>query len=460
MRILDVVARSGRNLKSAKIRTILTALAIAVGGFTLVITLAAGNGLRDYTDKLVKNNFDPAEMLVGRDPEVTNSGAPKTEPKEYDESVSSIDLGGGGSGSLQLKQVTQEDVEEIKSQDYIESVRESYQIELRYVTREGQKKYTVSGEVYNTAQKPEIVAGQFPSDKDIEKGTALLPDSYISVLGFSSAEDALGKNIQITAEKPFSEQDAQTLLNQFQAGNLPSQQPANEQKTYSLKIAGVTKRPSTSFEFGQLPIILNNQDGRDIYNFTSQGTANYEKYLIVYARVKDGENDAKIAAAKQDLESKGYYVQTSKDIQKQITQFVNILQIMVGVFGLITLIASVFGIINTQYISVLERTREIGLMKALGMRSRDVRKLFMIEATWIGFLGGVLGSAAGVLAGILLNPWITRKLELGDGNQLFIFNPLQIALMILALMIVATVAGWLPARKAAKMDPIVALRSD
>jgi putative ABC transport system permease protein len=63
------------------------------------------------------------------------------------------------------------------------------------------------------------------------------------------------------------------------------------------------------------------------------------------------------------------------------------------VFGILALIASVFGIINTQYISVLERTREIGLMKALGMRGRHVSRLFQYEAAWIGFLGGTLGAA-------------------------------------------------------------------
>lgn len=460
MKIRDVVARSGRNLRSAKVRTILTALAIAVGGFTLTITLAAGNGLRDYTDKLVASNFDPSEMIVGRDAEIANNGAPKTEPKEYDESVSSLQLGGNG-GSLQLKRVTKTDVEQIKSQPYIESVRENYQINLRYITTgDNQKKYTASGEVFNPAQKPEVSAGKAPKGRDIEKGSALLPEPYLKVLGFARAEDAIGKNIQIAAQKPFTETDVQSVVQKLQTGGSLAAPPAPEKKIITLKIAAVTKRPATSFAVGQLPVVISSQDGRELYDFTTKGTPDYEKYLYVNARVKDGTDEAKILAAKHGLESKGYYVQTSKDIQKAITQFVNILQIMVGVFGVITLIASVFGIINTQYISVLERTREIGLMKALGMRSRDVRRLFMIEATWIGFLGGIIGAAVGYIAGTLLNPWINKKLSFGAGNQLFSYDPAQIVLMVLALMAVATIAGLLPARKASKMDPIVALRRE
>ena len=180
----------------------------------------------------------------------------------------------------------------------------------------------------------------------------------------------------------------------------------------------------------------------------------------MYARVKDGAQDAKLTAAKTDLESKGYYVQSSKDIQKTITQFVNILQYMVGVLGIITLIASVFGVVNTQYISVLERTREIGMMKALGMSRKSISWLFILEAAWIGFIGGLIGILGGTALGIGLNPFITRKLDLGAGNRLLIFSVPQMVILLLALMLIAALAGLLPARKAAKLDPVEALRTE
>lgn len=99
-------------------------------------------------------------------------------------------------------------------------------------------------------------------------------------------------------------------------------------------------------------------------------------------------------------------------------------------------------------------------MKALGMRKKDIGRLFRFEAAWIGFLGGVIGAATAFLVGLALNPWITKKLKLGDGNELLIYKPSQIVLLIFALMVVATVAGLLPARKAAKLDPIEALRTE
>lgn len=460
MKIIDIVARSGRTLRSAKVRTILTALAIAVGGFTLTLTLAAGNGIREYTDNLVKSNFDPAELLVGRDPEVANTtSSPSTEPKEFDEDTSNISFGGGGSNStLAIKMTTDEDIAELEKLSYIDRVRAEYQLNSRYVTREGQKKYVANLAAYNSSQRPELVTGELPGSGDIQSGQALIPEGYLKALGFNEAKDALGQNIQVNVQESPSV-NIQDLMQQFQNGSLnqPSASSLPE-KTLTFKIIGVTKKSATSFSFGTLPILVSTPDAKSIYDYTAKGLPSYGKYMYVYAHVKDGENEQTIQSAKDDLKSKGYHVVGSKEIQRSITQIVDIFQYMVGVFGLITVIASVFGIINTQYISVLERTREIGLMKALGMRNRDVRWLFMIEAGWIGLLGGVLGALFAFLVGLILNPFITDKLKLG--NNLLIFRPIQVVILIGALTLVAILAGYLPARKAAKLDPVEALRTE
>ena len=463
MKTTDLILRSGRTLKSAKVRTFLTAMAIGVGGFTLALTLAAGNGVRDYTSKLIQSNFDPAELIVGRDPEISNAGGPSSTPKEFDETVGTI-TGGGGQNNIQVKRVTREDIDEIKSLPDIEQVRESFQINVRYITREGQKRFTGGAQVYNPAQKPEIKTGALPESGDIAEGTVLLPDSYIELLGFSDANDAIGKSVSITVQQPFSIESVQALLQSQDPTKINQSTAAAaltpKELTVNYNIVGVTKKAATSLSFGVAPILLSSVDSRSLYEFTEKGTTDFDKFLYVYARVTGGEDASKLQAVRSDLESKGYVVQSSNDIQKTITQFVNILQIMVGVLGLITLIASVFGVVNTQYISVLERTREIGLMKALGMSRRNINVLFILEAMWIGFIGGVIGIVGGVLLGISINPWLTKKLDLGAGNSLLQFSVPQMIILLLALMFVAAMAGLLPARKASKLDPVEALRTE
>ena len=176
MKLLDILGRSGRSLRTAKTRTILTSLAIAVGAFTLTLTLAAGNGIRAYTDRLVADNFDPAESIVGRDKEVENQGAPNTSPKEYDETIGSIQMGASGS-SIQVKQITDKDIDELRKMSFVEQVRPNYQLNARYITREGQKRYTTGVQTYNPGQKPTLAAGKVPTNGDIAAGSIALPVS-------------------------------------------------------------------------------------------------------------------------------------------------------------------------------------------------------------------------------------------------------------------------------------------
>jgi putative ABC transport system permease protein len=99
-------------------------------------------------------------------------------------------------------------------------------------------------------------------------------------------------------------------------------------------------------------------------------------------------------------------------------------------------------------------------MKALGMSRRGIAKLFRYEAAWIGLIGGLIGAGIAFVVGTALNPLITKTLSLGDGNYLLIYVWWQIASLLLALILVAVVAGWFPARKAARLDPIEALRTE
>jgi putative ABC transport system permease protein len=458
MKLLDLSLRSARGLKNAKMRTALTSLAIAVGACTLSLTLAAGNGIKAYTDRLVQSNFDPAELIVGRDKKLETS-AFGSKPQEYDPAVGSFAVGGSGS-SVQIKRVTDQDIDALKRYDFVEDVRPFYQIAGLYVSRPEQKKYTVSLNAYNPGQKPDIVAGSVKNG--LGKGDVVLPDDYIKLLGFGTAKKAIGKEVSVTLSQPFTQAALQASFEQAlqqAARGQTVQRPSNQvtTKTYTFKIAAVSTKSSTSLSPGGLAVLLSGDDAQELYAYTKDGTTDAGKYLYAFVRIKD---DKKSEENMKTLREDGYYGQTAEDVQATITQLVNVLQYLFIVFGVITIIASVFGIVNTMYISVLERTREIGLMKALGMRGRDVGTLFRLEAGWIGFIGATIGVVVSLVIALIANPPVQQALSLGDGNYLLMPDVLQILGLIAGLTVIAIFAAVLPAKKAAKLDPIEALRTE
>jgi putative ABC transport system permease protein len=431
MKFVDTINRSARNLRQAKTRTILTALALAVGGFTLTLTLAAANGAKAYSNRLIATNIDPTSLIVTKDKSLFGSGGSvNSKPQEYDDSLASL-----GNRGLLVKELSQSDLDKIAKLSGVSSIFQDYNTNAQYVTREGAKKYTASTQSYDDKITHQYAAGSV--NGEVPDGSVVMPDNYVSLLNFSSANDAIGKDITVALQQTTG---------------------AVQYKNY--KIIAITSTPSTLItgDVGST-LLLSAKDAKSNYDFVHFGTINANRFLFASARITNGYNIDNLNAAKKVIEQAGFAAESAADTQALINQIINVLQIIILVFGFITLIASFFGVVNTQYISVLERTREIGLMKALGMGRRSVLSLFVIEATWIGFLGALIGSVGAVMLGTTLNPWISHKLNFGQ-DRLLLFKPMQIIGLIVFLMLVTTIAGILPARRAAKLDPIEALRTE
>ncbi|MFZ1258540.1 MAG: ABC transporter permease [Candidatus Saccharimonas sp.] len=451
MKRIDIMKRAGRNLRQAKGRTFLTSLAIAVGAFTLTLSLAAGEGARQYADNLLKNNIDPQALFILRDKSLTDGSGGQSGMREY-----STDLSEGYRQGTNVKMVSRADVTGLEKRSDLTQVVPVYSLSPKYVVFEGvTTKYAAPLTYYDASILTEASAGTMPNiGEQIGDNEILLPQEFVDQLGMQPAE-MVGKTVSVTIGQQQTAATEADVAAAFARGGEAAVaelvRPATKDFTYTVR-AVLKKSPMALTAMPRLHV--STHSARAINDYANMGVTTADKFVGVTAIAKGDP-----AVVKAEIEKAGYTVQTAKDAQGILFTFVNILQGIVAGFAMLALIASVFGIINTQYISVLERTSQIGLMKALGMSRRAIAKLFRYEAAWIGFLGGALGVLLALVLGWFLNPVITKTLDLGN-NTLLIFVWWHIALLLVSLVIIAILAGWFPARKAARLDPIEALRTE
>jgi|AntRauTorckE6833_2_1112554.scaffolds.fasta_scaffold01859_2 putative ABC transport system permease protein len=461
MYISDLLRRSSRSIKAAKARTLLTALAIAVGAFSLTLTLAASNGTQNFIGQVIQDNFNPAELIVSNDDRVLGGESDLSQPLEYDPSFGTISSQAGA--DVQVRRITTEDIERIEQVDRIESVRRNISVNLQYLTRDNEKKFVATVAPFDEYRKPDLLAGEI--SRPLGGDEILLPEAWLDSLGFDSAEKAIGESVTLVL-RPTIQQQGQLSNSRSENFQLELRENAGSSgeeltgPTFDYTISAVLESQSTAQPGTELYLFMSDQEAVRLNEIQTEGTDDFGRFIFVYAQVEDGKDNSILMEAQEELRDLGYTVQSVQDTQDFLNQIISVLQGIVVAFGAIAVLASVFGIINTMYISVLQRTGEIGLLKALGMHSRDVGRLFRLEAAWIGFLGGIIGSAGAILTGVVLNPWISQQLDLGEGNFLLLFEWTQIAGLIAVLIAISIVAGWLPSRKAAKLDPIEALRTE
>ena len=430
MKFLDMVGTSASNLWRNKGRTFLTVIAIFIGAFTITLTSAVNSGVNDYINRQL-SIFGKENKGVQIVKKVEMNGI-SGGLKEYKEG----ETGGNQDQSIySTPSLAKSDIEKLKKIEGLENVKPAENILGDYIEGANGKKF-VAGNINaideNTEIKLDIKTGR---DNPV-KNDVVISQDYVESLGFTDDKNALGKTIKMQ------------FSNQFNG----------EKKVYEFKVSGVMNKNLLQ---NQLTVI-SSEFKKEILAFQQKNMpeAQKEKYFAATATLKpEFRSEEKLQIVKNAGDKERYTITTYADQIKNLTNVVNAITGGLTVFGAIALLAASFGIINTLYMSVRERTREIGLMKAMGLSNGKIFQLFSIEAILIGVIGSILGIVLASLAGAALNNFATANFLKGlEGFELTKFTLQNNTIITVAIAIVAFLAGALPARSASKKDPIEALR--
>lgn len=426
MKLWDLIKIANRNLLRAKLRTFLTVMAIFIGSFTLTLTNGLSGGLRDYVHNQVKNIEGSNVLFVRKKPPVVeDENTNPDEPKEYKEATrdaagNRIDPDSTIVSLAQAENLAREFPE-------VKTITPSYHVDAEYITLDGVKKYEVELGMLSEGVKQKTETGRtIDGERQI-----MLPLSLAK---------AFDENINRLVGK-------RATIGYKTGENAPV-------KTVALEIVGV----STKGMMANYNCFVDVLTARQIYDEQQSQEKDYNKfYRLTF--LLNNTDERQIADTKKKLDEKGFAADTFADQQKRTYDAIGILQIGLNLFASIALLAASFGIINTLVIAVLERTKEVGLQKALGMGRAKIFLLFSLESVLIGFWGAVIGIVAGIVVGKIANVVLARTyLESFEGYSLFVFTPPAIIFVLALVCAIAFLAGVLPAFRASRLNPIEALR--
>ena len=431
MKTGDIIRTAIASTFRSKLRTSLTVIAIFIGAFTLTITSAIGAGVSQYINTQVASVGAKDVLQVTKTASATASTG--SGPAKYDPSTATGTAQGSQRGPDDSAVLLASDITKLKGIDGVTSVTPSASLSPQWVRAGNGTRYVLTVNTSAAIAKADLAAGAQLDQSSGAASQVIVPTTYVKSLGFSSNADAVGKTVTIAINDYLGKQHlAQATISGVQNSSLfGSGASLNNALTDTLATDAAIGRPSSV-------------------------KTSYRDATVTFA---SSASTAQVTALKKRLKDAGY---TGETVADQLGTFETVINGIIGVldaFAVIALIAAGFGIVNTLLMSVQERTREIGLMKAMGMGGGRVYALFSAEAIFIGFLGSAIGAAVATGIGSLISSGLSRGvLSSLPGLHIMVFTPEAIAVIVLVVMAIAFLAGTLPARRAARQNPIEALR--
>ena len=462
MKISDLTELALRNLRESMLRNSLTTVGISVGVASLVAMLSLGIGLQQLASRrLVKSGlFDTVVVTSRRD------------LRGRDE-----DRGGPTPGeSRVLDEAARQEIERLPN------VVEAYP-DIRFITelRFDEKPHltTISampasaksndafegmqGEFFSSETAPEAILqksfaeellGKVPARGGLEPSVAEL------------AQPLLGKELTMRyAQRAASPQGVAPATASNPVDALAAAAYSVVSREQTLKIVGVSAQDPESMrgptrakvflplKFAESLHVMQPTDLREI----SRAASDQPVYSSVSARVK---NPSQMQAVEDAIKKMGFSTFSLLDASQSLRTFFKVLDLFLGIFGSLALAVASIGIVNTLVMAILERRREIGIMKAIGASDGDVWKLFLGEAGAMGILGGFVGVALGWTIGRVINVGtnIYLKRQSLPPDNFWSVPWWLVAGAIGFSLLVSLISGAYPAGRAAKLDPVQALR--
>ncbi len=430
MSIIDAVQMSFTSLKRNKVRTFLTSFAVFIGVFIIIFLVSLSFGAQKLLISQITNQFDIRSIFVLKKGAL-NFNILTTKVKQDDAAPPKI--------------LDKEALDEIKAIDGVEFADpivsiSAKKLEFKDKTFDDRSDSAAAGAGWNLREGDQLVTkilgGQYTN---LQEGEIVLTESLLNAYG-KTADEVIGQTVVIT--------DQSNILG-GQSKPLPP-------KEYTVVGAIGDIRNFT---------YIISTDSALADNAKKNGYKNVDEYVqsagypSLYVKAQTETQVKDVSAAIQKL---GFDSSSLEDILNLFNTFFNIIPIIFTIVGAIAVFVASIGIINTMVMSVFERTKEIGVMKAVGAKNGDIRILFITESGLIGFIGGVVAvlTSLGVIA--LVEAVVVKKVlpNLGITNITSLFEtPVWlIVVTVVVSTIIGILAGLYPAIRASRLDPVTALR--
>jgi putative ABC transport system permease protein len=472
MKTYDLTELALRNLRESSLRNSLTTVGISVGVASLVAMLSLGIGLQKLaTRHLAKSGlFDTVVVMSRRDLRGFS--------REDERSSASA------AGSRTLDESARQEIERLPN------VLEAYPdvrfiTELRYQdkpqltmvsgipdsARSNDAFSGIQGSFFSSENAPEAILQKSFAAELLDKASKPGQEDAIPVAEL--AKPLLGQELTMRyAERIATPSTAEDSATANGHSGAPTANDASSDTAYSvvsreqkLKIVGVSDLDPDSMRGAArarvfLPLklaqdlhVMQPSDLRD----NMRGFNKQPSYSTISVRVK---NPKQVETVEQAIKKLGFNTFSILDATRSLRQFFAVLDLFLGIFGSLALAVASIGIVNTLVMAILERRREIGIMKAIGASDGDVKKLFFAEAGAMGVLGGIVGVMLGWAIGHVINLGtnIYLKRQALPPESFWSVPWWLVVAAIVFAFIVSLVSGLYPAARAARLEPVQALR--